>query len=128
MNDDVFERERGVALEKRKVTIWVDGQPCSFYSDDSEEYLSALAEKANAVMRRTARDSGASGKTNALFSVLALTDTLLRMEQRIKDLTMEKKEVTGQDPAEAKRPILRKTAAKAAEGDPGQVSVWDLLK
>ncbi len=115
-------------MEKRKVTIWVDGQSCSFYSDDSEEYLSALAEKANAVMRKTARDSGASGKTNAVFSVLALTDMLLRTEQRMRAMEMEKKETADQKPAEAKRPLPRKTAAKAMEGDPGQVSVWDLLK
>ena len=115
-------------MEKRKVTVWVGGQPCRFYSDDTEEYLSTLAERANAVLRKTARDSGTSGNTNAVLSVLALTDALLRMEQRMQEIAAEKKEVSIREPAEAKRQIPRKTSSKAAEEDPGQVSVWDLLK
>ena len=98
-------------MEKRKVTVWLGGQPCRFYSDDSEEYLSTLAERANAVL-----------------SVLALTDALLRMEQRMQEIAAEKKEVSIREPAEAKRQIPRKTSSKAVEEDPGQVSVWDLLK
>ena len=128
MNDDVFGRERGTALEKRKVTILVDGQTCCFYSDDSDEYISTLAEKANAVIRQTAKDSGTSGKTNAVLSVLALTDMLLQTEQRMRDMAAEKKEAAVREPAEAKRLNSRKTASKAAEENPGQVSVWDLLK
>ena len=128
MNDDVIGRERGAALERRKVTVWVDGQPCCFYTDDSEEYIAALAERANAVMRRMAADSGTVGQTKAVFSVLALTDTLLRTEQRMRDLEKKMKEAGERTPAEKKHPMPRKAAAKAPEEDPGQVSVWDLLK
>ena len=114
-------------MEKRKVTILVGGQPCRFYSDDSEEYLSALAERANAVMRQTAKFSGASNYANAVLSVLSLTDSLMRTEQELRAVAAGKKETAVRQPSEAKRPADRKAAAKALDEGPGQVTVWDLL-
>ena len=31
-------------MEKRKVTLQIGGQPCSLYTDDSDEYISASLE------------------------------------------------------------------------------------
>ena len=84
-------------MEKRKVTVSIGGQVCSFYSDDPDEYLAALEQRANAVMKQTSRFSGSSACTNAILAVLLLTDRILRAEQ------------------------------KAAEEDAGQVSIWDLI-
>ena len=93
-------------MEKRRVTISIGGQPCSFYSDDSDEYISALERKTNAVMRQAARYSGSSSCSNAVIAVLLLTDKLLRTEPK----------------------APRKPVPKAAEEDKGQMSVWDLLE
>ena len=100
-------------MEKRKITVLVGGRPCSIYSDDPEEYVSALEQRANAVMRETAKFSGASAYTNAVLSVLSLTDALMRTEQG------------EQKPGE--RTSLRKNAAKKTEEEKGQISVWELL-
>lgn len=112
-------------LEKRKVIVLIGGQPCSFYSDDPDEYISALAQRANAAMRQTAKFSGTSPYTNAVLSVLFLADQLLRREQA---------EAEGRDrPEQAEKPTRaeqkggRKPHSKAAAEDAGQVSVWDLL-
>ena len=118
---EAYSRERGVSLEKRKVTIWIGGQPCSFYSDDSDEYLSALEQRANAAMRQTARFSGSSAYANAVLSVLSLTDTLFRTEQKMKEIISEKE---GNEP---KAHTPRKAIVKGKEEENGQVSVWDLL-
>ncbi len=93
-------------MEKRKVTITINGKECSFYSDDSEEYIAALAKKANAAMKRTAEFSGGSAYTNAVLAVLYLTDRLMRTEQK----------------------GSRKSVPKAAEKEDGHVSVWDLME
>ncbi len=108
-------------MEKRKVTILIGGQPCSFYSDDSDGYLSALAQRANAAMRQTARFSGTSAYANAVLSVLSLTDTLLRTEQKMKEIISEKEGI------EPKTHTPRKAIVKGKEEENGQVSVWDLL-
>ena len=89
-------------MEKRRVTILVDGQPYSFYSDDSEEYLTSYY-------------------TNAVLSVLVLTDELLRMEQKNRETASEQKA------AEARQMPGRKAPGKGAAEDRGQISVWDLL-
>ncbi len=104
-------------MEKRKVTISIGGQPCSFYSDDPDEYIAALEKKANAVMRQTAGFSGSSIRMNALLSVVFLTDELLRAEQ--------------EEAAETEQKVRKKSAPKAvktAENEKTQVSVWDLLE
>ena len=108
-------------MEKRRVTILVDGQPYSFYSDDSEEYLSELEQRANAVMNQTAAFSASSAYTNAVLSVLVLTDELLRMEQKNRETASEQKA------AEARQMPGRKAPGKGAAEDRGQISVWDLL-
>ena len=104
-------------MEKRRVTVTIGGQRCSFYTDDSDAYISALEQRANEVMRQTAKFSGLSAQTNAILSVIFLTDTLMRAEK-------EKTEMTERQ-AEARR--IRKNTAKASAEDQGQVSVWDLL-
>ena len=68
-------------------------------------------------MRQTARYSGASVQTNAILSVISLTDALMRAEKE----EIKKPEV----PAEIKR-VVKKPAQPSEEGK-GQVSVWDLL-
>ena len=104
-------------MEKRKVTILVGGEYCSFYSDDPEEYLSALEQRANQVMRQTAKYSGASAQTNAVLSVIYQTDALMRLEKE--------KTRAAEEPAEIRKP--RKNAAQTSAEDQGQVSVWELL-
>ena len=108
-------------MEKRRVTILVGGQPYSFYSDDSEEYLSALEQRANAVMKQTAAFSASSAHNNAVLSVLVLTDALLRMEQKSREIASER------EAAEVRRMPARKAPVKSAAEDRGQISVWDLL-
>ena len=95
-------------MEKRRVTVSIGGQSYSFYSDDPDEYISALEQRTNAVMRETARFSGPSTYTNAVLSVLFLTDKMLRREQK--------------GTKETKKP-----APKKEENEKGQISVWDLL-
>ena len=114
--------KRGVSLEKRSVTIQIGGQPCRFFSDDSEEYLSALEERANAVMRETARFSGPSNRANAILAVLSLTDTLLRTEQKAAETASEPEKTEG------RRPPARKTPERNTATEKGQLSVWDLLE
>ena len=104
-------------MEKRKVTVSIGGQPCSFYSDDSEEYISALENRVNAAMKQTARFSGASGRTNAILAELLLADQLLRTEQLLRAEQLLRTEQKGS----------RKPAPKAEEKNSGQVSVWDLI-
>lgn len=101
-------------MEKRKVTVRIGGQRCSFISDDPDEYISVLEQRADEVMRQTARFSGLSVQTNALLSVLFLTDRLLRTEQS----KSAEKEHVSKAPARTQIP---KAAGKA------QISVWDLL-
>ena len=109
-------------MEKRKVTILIDGQPCVLFSDDSEEYLSALEQKANAVMKRTAEFSGSSSYTNAILSVLVLTDELLRTEQKFLEASTERKATENRSIHDRKNP------AKDTVKDQGQSSVWDILE
>lgn len=122
-------------MEKRKVTISIGGQLCSFYSDDSDEYISALEQKANAVMKQTAGFSGSSSYRNAVLSVLFLTDELLRAEQgrpqqpEPDKLGSDRPEREDRLPAAEQkiRKSIAKSAKKEEEKDKAQVSVWDLL-
>ena len=115
-------------MEKRKVTIAIGGRVCSLYTDDPEEYISALEERANAVMKETAKFSGSSSYANAVFAVLSLTDQLLRMEQRENKQSMEEadRRQTGTPPKPGPKES-RKTNKTPSGSDSGQVSVWDLL-
>ena len=106
-------------MEKRRVTISIGGQPCSFYSDDSDEYISELEQRVNAAIRLTAG--------NTVRSVILLTDQLMRMEQAAAPEAVDRQKQTEkqeQTEAPVKREPVRKKAAKT---DEGQVSVWDLL-
>ena len=104
-------------LEKRKVTVLVGGQFCSFYSDDSDEYISSLERRANEVISRTARLSGMSSHTSAILSVIYQADALMRTDQ----------ERTNHSDKRTETPKIRKNATQASAEDQGQVSVWDLL-
>ena len=120
-------------MEKRKVTVMIAGHRCSFYSDDSEAYLSALEQRANHVMRQTARYSGLSFSTNALLSVISLTDALMRAEQgkaeaaKVRAETgIEAKKESGPDTKPESKPA-RKKAEKPSMENKSQISVWELL-
>ncbi len=102
-------------MEKRKVTVKIGGEHCSFISDDPDEYISVLEQRANEVMKQTAGFSGLSVRKNALLSLLFQTDRLLRLEQSIH---VEKEP--------ASRNAVRKQNPKSEGRD--QVSVWDLLE
>ena len=118
-------------MEKRRVTLLIGGVPCGLYSDDSDEYLSALERRANAVMRRTARFSGPSASANAILSVLSLTDELLRTEARMREIAARPEAEENESekrPAKALAKGSARAAAKAGGRDPGQVSVWDILQ
>ena len=106
-------------MEKRSVTVLIGGQPCSFYSDDSDEFISALEQRANAVMKQTAKYAGSSAHSNAVLSVVSLTDSLLRAEALIAETAKGKAEEKHSSP-------VRKPVKNPAE-DKRQVSVWDLL-
>ena len=92
-------------MERRRVTILIGRQPCSFYSDDSDAYISALEQRTNAILKQTAAFSGSSAYNHALITVVYLTDQLLRMERK----------------------GAKRNPPKGAEKDNGQVSMWDLL-
>ena len=72
-------------------------------------------------MNQTAAFSASSAHTNAVLSVLVLTDELLRMEQKNRETASEQKA------AEARQMPGRKAPGKGAAEDRGQISVWDLL-
>ena len=97
------------------MTVRIGGQPCSFISDDPEEYISVLEQRANEVMRQTAAFSGWSVQTNALLSLLFQTDRLLRMEQ-------------SQNPEKKQNPRAAVKEQNPKSPDRDQISVWELLE
>ena len=101
-------------MEKRRVTIRVGERPCRFYSDDPDEYISALEDRANEAMRQTGG--------NAVHAVIFLTDQLLRTEQGKEPEQREHAGKPREIPAKVKKP-----QKQAVKKDGGQVSVWDLL-
>ena len=108
-------------MEKHKVTITVGGQPCTFYSDDSDEDISALEKRVNAVMKETAG--------NTVHTAVFLADRLVRMEEEKRPEKEPEKPVLADTP-EPDQPLKaeqqsRKKAVKAGEE---QVSVWDVLE
>ena len=102
-------------MEKRRVTIWIGGQPCSFLSDDPDAYISALEKRANAAMKQAAGNLG--------HAVVSLADQQLRTEQAEKPPKAEKAEKP-EKPKKAEKPDPGK---KSAMVEKGQVSVWDLI-
>ena len=102
-------------MEKRKVTVTIGGQRCSFYSDDPDEYIAALAEKANTVVEQF---SGMNAK-----AILFLADALMRAEKAEKPA-----EEAGGLKAEAKAEPKRAGKGTKVPADKNQVSVWDLMK
>ena len=102
-------------MEKREVTVSVGGQRCSIYSDDPDEYIAALEEKANRVVERF---SGMNAK-----AILFLTDALMRAE-KTETPAEEPAERKPEEKAEPKR--ARKNAPKDLPEN-NQVSMWDLV-
>ncbi len=103
-------------MEKRKVTIAIDGRPYSFYSDDSYEYIAALEQRANAAVKKTAG--------NTVHTVIFLTDQLMRTEALSQTSPLQS--ITEQDQPRNPEQQRRKSA-KPVEKDDGQLSVWELL-
>jgi len=104
----------------------IGGKACSFCSDDSNEYISELTRRANAVLKQTAKFAGPSAYTNAVLSVVFLTDELMRTEREKWELLQARKDSKPEGGAENRRP--GKNAAKASSEASGQVSFWDLLE
>ena len=102
-------------MEKREVIVSVGGQKCIIYSDDTDEYIAALTERANRVVERF---SGMNAK-----AILFLTDDLMRKE---------KTETPAEGPAEQKHEAkaepkrARKNVSKVSSEN-NQVSMWDLV-
>ena len=116
--------ERGAGLEKRRVTISIGGQAFGLYSDDSDAYIDTLEQRANAVLKRTAGSGEVLSLTNAMLSVIALTDELLRTERKNQQPTGERK-AAGSSPSVRRDPA--KDSTQTPEKDRRQISVWDLL-
>ena len=108
------------------VRVWIGGQPCRFYSDDPDEYIAALEQRTNEVMKEIAG-------LNHINSVLFLTDRLLRAEQKEREDGVP--EAAAEEKQPRKKPAKavaeekgnRKSAAKAVPDERAQVSMWDLL-
>ena len=119
-------------MEKRKVTVFIAGQPCTFYTDDSDEYLSLLSKRVNAAMRETSGFSGDSSYNNAVLSAVSLADELLRTEQRMRlSSEMQKpgeKKAGEKKPGGEKGSAARKRSAREDGKVRGQISVWDMLE
>ena len=113
-------------MEKREVTVSVGGQRCSFYSDDPDEYIAALEQRANAAMKQTEAFSGSSSHTNAVLAVLYLTDQLMRAEQDGSGKSVPKDTEKGTVKETVKNTV--KSTTKNTEKDRGQVSMWELLE
>ena len=65
-------------MEKRNVTIFVAGKPCSFTTTDSEEYIRRLEAAANDVVKKTAQATHRSLQSSTLLSVVTLADQIQR--------------------------------------------------
>ena len=113
-------------MEKRRVTITVGGQPYSFVSDDSDEYIRTLEQRTNAALKQTA-GFAPSVYAGAILSVISQTDRLLREEKSAQTRKTEEPEKpqkgTGQKESlhAGKRPGFRlgpagRSRAGAGEG------------
>ncbi len=99
-------------MDKRRVTIWIGGQPCSFYSDDPDGHISALEKEVNAAMKQAAG--------NAVHAAVYLADRMLRTKQAEKP----------PKPEQPEKPQKAERAGKPGKKDAvenGQITVWDLI-
>ena len=87
-------------MEKRRVTISIGGQPCTFYTDDSDDYIAALQVKVNEAIRQFAG--------NYVHAMIHLTDQLLRKAE----IKPQKVEKTQKNPSKKEN----------------QVSMWDMIE
>lgn len=110
-------------MEKRRVTVLIGGKPYSFYSDDPDEYISALEKRTNDALRQAGRLSGLWDASGAVLAVILQTDRLMRTEQEGPKATEKQEE----PPKRTEAKGARKSGPKAAEEDRGQISVWDLI-
>ncbi len=100
-------------MNKRRVTVTIQGRPYTFYSDDTDEYIAELQRRANEALRETRE---LSGRSSPVLTVLLLTDQLMRMETT----KPEQPKMGKKEPGQKKEP-------KAKPGN-GQVSMWDLIE
>jgi len=115
-------------MEKRKVTIFINGRPCTLYSDDSDEYIRALESRADEALMQTAG--------NAVHAVISLTDQLMRMEQAApaeqakqpQDGRLREQPQRAEMPDKPEKPPMAAPKKKPAKTDEGQVSIWELIE
>ncbi|MBQ6562485.1 MAG: cell division protein ZapA [Clostridia bacterium] len=106
-------------MEKRNVTIFVAGKPCSFMTTDSEEYIRRLEAAANDVVKKTAQATHRSLQSSTLLSVVTLADQLLRAQDS------EKQEA--QEPPAQKKRTARPRKQPASKEPSDQMSIWDVM-
>lgn len=106
-------------MEKRNVTIFVAGKPCSFTTTDSEEYIRRLEAAANDVVKKTAQATHRSLQSSTLLSVVTLADQLLRAQDAEKEAAQEPEKTKKKTP----RP-RKKDASDASD----QMTIWDVME
>ena len=106
-------------MEKRNVTIFVAGKPCSFTTTDSEEYIRRLEAAANDVVKKTAQATHRSLQSSTLLSVVTLADQLLRAQDA------QQQEATDESQPKKKPAKARKQPAAREPSD--QMSIWDVM-
>ena len=109
-------------MEKRNVTIFVAGKPCSFSTTDSDEYIHRLEAAANDVVKKTARATHRSLQSSTLLSVVTLADQILRAKDA-------EEEQARQNPAPARKKAAGKTKKQPSGIEPtDQMSIWDVME
>ena len=68
-------------MERRKTAVLIGGKIYSFYTDDPEEYIETLEQRANEALREGERAAGGSSG-GAVLAIISLTDRLMRMEEK----------------------------------------------
>ena len=106
-------------MEKRSVTIFVAGKPCTFMTTDSEEYIRRLEAAANDVVKKTAQATHRSLQSSTLLSVVTLADQLLRARDE-----QERPEPPAAPRKKAARP--KKQSAEKSPSD--QMTIWDVME
>ena len=101
-------------MERRKTAVLIGGKIYSFYTDDPEEYIETLEQRANEALREGERAAGGSSG-GAVLAIISLTDRLMRMEEKHPEKTDKPKNAA---------PRKKDTQTEAQ----GQMTVWDVLE
>ena len=110
-------------MEKRRITVSIEGRPYRFDSDDSDEYIAALEKRTSDALKQAKRLSGSSDDSGAVLAVILLTDQLMRAEQQ----AFQSQERQASSPKQTEPKVNRKNGSRSPEKDKDQISVWDLL-